>query len=109
VATLEDMTGCGRLEAERRKHREQLVDLVRQRMEELVNARDDVRDANKAKSVFLANISHPALVTSAIRRASELARALGATLSRNADSLSFTAILKALDPLRDRAAQEAPV
>ena len=48
-----------------------------------------------------------ARVTAVIQRASELDRHLGAILSRHAGSLGFTAILKALEALRERVGEEA--
>lgn len=46
-------------------------------------------------------------VTEVIRRASELDKHLGATLSRHADSLAFTPIFKALEALREHVGEEA--
>jgi signal transduction histidine kinase len=41
-----------------RRHRDQLEDVVRERTAELVTAKEKAEVANKAKSVFLANMSH---------------------------------------------------
>ncbi|MCM5681715.1 response regulator [Schlegelella sp. S2-27] len=41
-----------------RRHRDQLEDVVRERTAELVAAKEKAEVANKAKSVFLANMSH---------------------------------------------------
>jgi len=46
-------------------------------------------------------------VTGAIRRAYDLDREIGAALSRHANSLGFTAILKALEASREREGKEA--
>jgi CheY-like chemotaxis protein len=55
VATLDDMTEHERVEAELRKNREHLEDLLRQRTKELESARHQTMGASQA---FLANMSH---------------------------------------------------
>ncbi len=58
IGTAMDVTERKLAEAELRKHREHLEDLVKQRTEELAEATARAEAANRAKSTFLANMSH---------------------------------------------------
>lgn len=55
---LEDISERKRAQGELERHRARLEDLVRERTEELVVARERAEAANQAKSIFLANMSH---------------------------------------------------
>lgn len=57
-AAARDISVLKRVEEELREHRGQLEELVSQRTAQLVLAREEAEAANKAKSAFLANISH---------------------------------------------------
>jgi PAS domain S-box-containing protein len=58
VGTAVDVTERKRTEEELRNHREHLEDLVKQRTEELAEAKARAEAANRAKGTFLANMSH---------------------------------------------------
>jgi signal transduction histidine kinase len=58
VGTTMDVTERKRAEDELRKHRENLEDMVRQRTEQLAEAKARAEAANRAKGTFLANMSH---------------------------------------------------
>ena len=58
MAVFSDVTECQKAEEEVRAYQERLEDLVHQRTEELLVARDIAETANQAKSLFLANMSH---------------------------------------------------
>ena len=58
VGTAMDVTERKRAEDELRKHRERLEDLVKQRTEQLAEAKARAEAANRAKGTFLANMSH---------------------------------------------------
>ena len=58
ISIFSDITERKRSERELQDYREHLEDLVRQRTEELVEARDAAEAANRSKSTFLANMSH---------------------------------------------------
>jgi len=58
IGTAIDVTEHKRAEDELRKHREHLEDLVKQRTEELAEAKARAEAANRAKGTFLANMSH---------------------------------------------------
>ncbi len=58
VGTAMDVTGRKLGEDELRKHREHLEDLVKQRTEQLAEAKARAEAANRAKGTFLANMSH---------------------------------------------------
>ena len=58
VGTAMDVTERKLAEDELRKHREHLEDLVKQRTEELAEAKARAEAANRAKGTFLANMSH---------------------------------------------------
>jgi PAS domain S-box-containing protein len=53
-----DITARKRAEEELRRHQEHLEDLVKQRTEQLAEAKDRAEAANREKSTFLANMSH---------------------------------------------------
>ena len=53
-----DVTERKLAEDELRKHREHLEDLVKQRTEQLAEAKARAEAANRAKGTFLANMSH---------------------------------------------------
>ena len=58
IGTAIDVTEHKRAEEELRKHWERLEDLVKQRTEQLAEAKDRAEAANRAKGTFLANMSH---------------------------------------------------
>jgi len=58
IGITRDISERKRAESELQEHRENLEDLVRQRTEELMIARDQAVAASQAKSAFLANMSH---------------------------------------------------
>ena len=58
AGTLMDITVRKKTEAELEKHRHHLEELVFSRTSELADARDAAESANRAKSVFLSNVSH---------------------------------------------------
>ncbi|HWU41433.1 MAG TPA: PAS domain S-box protein, partial [Candidatus Acidoferrum sp.] len=58
VGTSVDITERKRAEEELRKHREHLEELVKQRTEQLAEAKARAEAANREKSRFLANMSH---------------------------------------------------
>jgi PAS domain S-box-containing protein len=58
IGTAIDVTEHKRAEDELRKHWERLEDLVKQRTEQLAEAKDRAEAANRAKGTFLANMSH---------------------------------------------------
>lgn len=58
ISIFSDITERKRNERELQEYREHLEDLVRQRTEELTEARDAAEAANRSKSTFLANMSH---------------------------------------------------
>jgi PAS domain S-box-containing protein len=58
ISIFSDITERKRSETELQEYREHLEDLVRQRTEELTEARDEAEAANRSKSTFLANMSH---------------------------------------------------
>ncbi len=58
VGTIQDITEQKRIEAELRRHRDELQVLVAERTEDLQSAKEAAEAANHAKSAFLANMSH---------------------------------------------------
>lgn len=58
ISIFSDITERKRIEKELQDYREDLEQLVRQRTEELTEARDTAEAANRSKSTFLANMSH---------------------------------------------------
>ncbi len=58
ISIFSDITERKRIEKELQDYREDLEKLVRQRTEELTEARDAAEAANRSKSTFLANMSH---------------------------------------------------
>jgi PAS domain S-box-containing protein len=58
ISIFSDITQRKKNESELAAYREHLEELVRQRTEELTEARDAAEAANRSKSVFLANMSH---------------------------------------------------
>ncbi|MCX8086592.1 MAG: response regulator [Rhodocyclaceae bacterium] len=57
-ARVKNVLARHRAEAELKRHRDHLEDLVAQRTAELAAAKDAAESANRAKSAFLANMSH---------------------------------------------------
>ena len=53
-----DITEREKAEAELKKHRDHLEELVQERTEELIKAKEVAEAANRAKSEFIANMSH---------------------------------------------------
>ena len=58
ISIFSDITQRKKNESELAAYREHLEELVRQRTEELTEARDAAEAANRSKSIFLANMSH---------------------------------------------------
>lgn len=58
ISIFSDITERKRSEQELQEYREHLEEIVRQRTEELIEARDAAEAANRSKSIFLANMSH---------------------------------------------------
>jgi signal transduction histidine kinase/CheY-like chemotaxis protein len=58
VVSVEDVTERRRVEEELLRHQEHLQELVDQRTAELVDALDQAQAANRAKTLFLANMTH---------------------------------------------------
>ena len=58
VGTIQDITEQKRIEAELRRHRDELQILVAERTEDLQSAKEAAEAADHAKSAFLANMSH---------------------------------------------------
>ncbi len=58
VGTIQDITEGKRIEAELRRHRDELQELVAERTADLQSAKEAAEAANQAKSTFLANMSH---------------------------------------------------
>jgi PAS domain S-box-containing protein len=58
VITIRDVTDARLAEEELKKHRDHLEELVKERTDELIVAKDRAEAANQAKSAFLANMSH---------------------------------------------------
>jgi two-component system sensor histidine kinase EvgS len=58
VGTIQDITEQKRIEAEVRRHRDELRELVAERTADLQQAKEAAEAASQAKSAFLANMSH---------------------------------------------------